>query len=252
MESLTPARKEHRIALISDIHANWLALKTVLEHAKGQKVHAIWNLGDFLGYSPFPNQVIETLRKKKAVSIVGNYDLKVLDFAKMQRQWIKIKHPAKYFSFGWTYGNLKTTHKRYLRGLSHEKRIKVGTKKILFVHGSPRDIDEELTKDMPLSHFEDLSRTVKEDIVLFGHTHEFFVKRTSRVIFINPGSVGRPFDGDPRASYAVLVIKGDDIEVKNYRLVYDLGGNIKAMRERGFPNDLVRSISEGRAIEDLR
>ena len=67
-----------KVALIADIHANLPALQAVLAHARKRKVKAIWNAGDFVGYGPFPDEVVRRVRAEKALSIAGNYDLKVL------------------------------------------------------------------------------------------------------------------------------------------------------------------------------
>lgn len=244
--------QEKKIALVSDVHGNWLALKAVLAHADKKKVDVLWHLGDFLGYGPFPNEVVQELRKRKAVSIVGNYDLKVLDFAKNRKAWQGRKHPSKYFSFAWTHRCLARDNARYLRQLPHEKIVEAGGKKFLFVHGSPAGIDDGLTKTMPLTHFMRLARMVKEDAVLCGHTHGFFTKKAGNVLFINPGSVGRPFDGDPRASYAVIKVSKDGIKVKNYRIRYDVKKTVKFMRAQGFPEELVRSIAEAKSVDELK
>ena len=90
-----------KIALIGDIHANLPALEAVLEDAHKRKVEAIWNIGDMLGYNAFPDQVVKRLRKERVVSIVGNYDLKVLKFKKKAKKWRKKKHPDKYRAFKW-------------------------------------------------------------------------------------------------------------------------------------------------------
>ena len=96
-----------KIVLIADIHGNLPALETVLADAKKQGAETIWNLGDWLGYGPFPNKVVELLRRRKAKSIVGNYDLKVLDFNPMKPKWRRKKGSPKYFSFAWTAKQLK-------------------------------------------------------------------------------------------------------------------------------------------------
>ena len=75
-----------KIALIGDVHANLPALEAVLDHARKQGVEAIWNIGDWVGYNAFPNGVVELLRQEHALSIVGNYDLKVLRFKKKQEK----------------------------------------------------------------------------------------------------------------------------------------------------------------------
>ncbi len=69
-----------KIALLGDVHANLPALESVLAHARLQNVSAIWNTGDFLGYGAYPNEVVEALQQAGAISILGNYDLKVLRF----------------------------------------------------------------------------------------------------------------------------------------------------------------------------
>ena len=66
------------VALIGDVHANLPALEAVLDHAAGQGVDAVWNVGDFVGYGAFPDEVVRRLRREGVLSIVGNYDLKVL------------------------------------------------------------------------------------------------------------------------------------------------------------------------------
>jgi len=240
-----------RMAIISDVHGNWRALKAVLGHAQKKNIQTIWHLGDFVGYGPWPNEVIETIRESRIDSIIGNYDLKVLDFAKNRRAWQKSKHPVKYFSFAWTHKNLKKGNANYLRGLPSKMLNFFGGKRFLLVHGSPVAIDEPLTKDTPTKRFRKLAKRVKEDIVLCGHSHEFFVRKIAGVTFINPGSAGHPLDGDRRASYVIVEMKNDKLKVKNYRLKYNLQPTLKRMRAKRFPEELVRSLDEARSIEDL-
>jgi hypothetical protein len=83
MDDPTPGDVESRgvkLALIGDVHANLPALETVLSHAKREGVETIWNVGDSVGYGAFPDEVVQRLQQEHAVSIVGNYDLKVLKF----------------------------------------------------------------------------------------------------------------------------------------------------------------------------
>ena len=88
-----------KVALLGDIHANLPALEAVLNHAYGQGIDAIWNTGDWVGYNAFPNQVVTQLRESGAISIVGNYDLKVLRFKKKKKKWRHSKNPRKYLAF---------------------------------------------------------------------------------------------------------------------------------------------------------
>ena len=90
-----------KAALIGDIHANLPALEAVLAHINAQGVQKIWNVGDFVGYGPFPDEVVrlfqtaQRLQNENMLNIVGNYDLKVLDFKQKKAKWRKKKHPQK-------------------------------------------------------------------------------------------------------------------------------------------------------------
>ena len=96
-----------RVALIGDIHANLPALEAVLAHAREQGIRRVWNIGDFVGYGPFPDEVVQLLRKdENVVSILGNYDRKVLRFKKKQDKWERSKEPQKYLAFEWAYESL--------------------------------------------------------------------------------------------------------------------------------------------------
>jgi hypothetical protein len=91
-----------KIALLSDIHGNLPALEAVLEDAAQRRIAGLWNLGDMLGYAPFPNEVLRRLREVGAVSIVGNYDRKVLDFASKAGAWKRTKPPPSISHFNGT------------------------------------------------------------------------------------------------------------------------------------------------------
>ena len=245
-------KKPMKIALIADIHANFPALQTVLADAAKQKVDLIWNLGDFVGHTPFPEEVAGTLRALKIPSIVGNYDLKVLDFPKNAKKWKKEKGSVKFFSFAWTYKQLSAKSKKYLRSLPQELRLKLGGKKFLLVHGSPAAIDDPLAVDTPQKKFLELSRQAKADVVLCGHTHRYFIRRAGGVVFINPGSVGRPFDGNLKTSYAIISLVGKKMKVINRRLGYPVAKTLAKMVQENFPTGLIESIALGRSMDDLK
>ena len=76
-----------RIALLGDVHANLPALDAVLADAKKRGVDQIWNIGDFVGYGAYPDEVVKRLRNEGAISIIGNYDLKVLKFPKKNKKF---------------------------------------------------------------------------------------------------------------------------------------------------------------------
>jgi len=82
-----------KIALIGDVHANLPALDAVLADAASRKADVIWNVGDFVGMGPFPDEVVKRLKEKQAISIAGNYDEEVLSFPQKAKEWAASKKP---------------------------------------------------------------------------------------------------------------------------------------------------------------
>jgi len=242
-----------KVALIGDVHANLPALEAVLAHAhgNGQDVEAVWNVGDFVGYGAFPDEVVQRLRKANVLSIVGNYDLKVLQFKQKKKKWRKKKRPEKYLAFKWTYENLSKKSRKYLRFLSQEIRMKVKGRRILLTHGSPASNEEPLTPDTPEKRLRELAHVAKADVIICGHSHQPFAREVDSVWFINTGSVGRPDDGDPRACYAILQIEAQDIQVRHYRVEYDVERAVAAIREHKLPEVFAQMTLQGRSLDAL-
>ena len=238
-----------KVALIGDVHANLPALEAVLTHAHEQNVEAIWHVGDFVGYGAFPDEVVQRLRKEDVLSIVGNYDLKVLQFKQKRKKWRKKKQPQKYFAFKWAYENLSKKSRKYLRFLSQEIRMKVKGKRILLTHGSPASNEEPLTPDTPEKRLRELAQMAGADVIICGHSHRPFAREVDGVWFINTGSVGRPDDGDPRACYAILRIESQDVQVRHYRVEYDVERAVAAIRERKLPEVFVQMTLQGRSLD---
>jgi putative phosphoesterase len=238
-----------KVALIGDIHANLPALEAVLTHANERGVEAIWNVGDFVGYGAFPDEVVQRVRQSDAVSIIGNYDLKVLRFKKKQKKWRKSKHPRKFFAFGWAYANLSKESREYLRSLPQEMRLDVAGKRVLLTHASPASNEEPLTPLTPQERLRELAQMANADVIICGHSHQPFTSYVDGVWFINTGSVGRPDDGDSRAGYAILTLEQSNLEVRHYRVEYDVEKVVAAIRERGLPEEFAQMMLQGRNLD---
>ncbi len=213
--------KSCKIALISDIHGNLAALEAVIADIRKRKITKIWNLGDAAGYGRFPNEVLRKLREVKAVSVIGNYDIKVLDFKKHEKKWRKKKSPEKYYAFEWNWKNITEENKTYLGSMPQQRRITEGGLRILLRHGGPAAVDEYIDENTTDARFETLARLAKSDIAAFGHTHRPFAKKKFGVWFINPGSVGRPENPQKNAEYAVLEIRGGKLSIRQLCIDYD-------------------------------
>ena len=246
-----------KVALIGDIHANLPALEAVLAHIREQGIDGIWNVGDFVGYGAFPEEVVqlfrtaEELQNPHVLNIIGNYDLKVLRFTERKKKWRKKKRPDKYLAFKWAYESLSKKSRKYLRFLSKEIRLKAKGKRILLTHASPASNQEPLTLETPEKRLKELARMAEADIIICGHSHQPFVREVDGAWFINPGSVGRPDDGDPRACYAVLEITPDSIDVHHYRVAYDIERAANAIRERELPEAFAEMVLQGRSLDEV-
>jgi putative phosphoesterase len=239
-----------KVALIGDIHANLPALEAVLAHAREQGIRRVWNVGDILGYGPFPDEVVQLLRKDEdVVSILGNYDRKVLQFRKKQEKWAKTKEPLKYLAFEWAYENLSKKSRKYLRFLSQELKIKIRGHRVLLTHGTPASDAELLYPDTPDKRLQELARMTKADIIVVGHSHQAFAREVDGVWFINTGSVGRPDDGDPRACYAVLRFQGEELTVQHHRVEYEVDRTVAAIHERELPEAFAKMFLQGRNLD---
>ena len=244
-------KKAATIALLSDVHGNLPALEAVLEDAARHDADEIWNLGDMLGYGPFPNEVVGALRAAEAVSIIGNYDLKVLDFQKKRAKWKRKKAPAKFAAFAWNDAQLSEANRAYLEVLPEQIRRKAGGLKALLVHGSPASVNELLGPETPGERLAELAKMAEADLVVCGHSHEPFVRRAGETSFVNPGSVGRPEGGDWRASYALIGLADGALKVGQRRVPYDIERVVRAVHAAGLPKDYADVFREARSLDQL-
>jgi putative phosphoesterase len=244
--------KTKRIALLSDVHGNLPALVAVLDDARGNGAQGLWYCGDFLGYAPFPNEVVQTLRKAGAVSVIGNYDLKVLAFPQKRKSWKRNKIPEKYIAFQWNCKHLSHDTIAYLESLPPQVEVQANGFTALLVHGSPDSINEHLGSSTPQIRFEELAAAATVDLIACGHSHEAFTREVKGTWFVNPGSVGRPEGGDWRASYALLEFAGGELSVDHRRVEYDIDGVVHAVQVAGLPDSYAEVFRQGRNLQQLR
>lgn len=234
-----------RIALIGDVHANLPALEAVLAHARENHAQAVWNVGDFVGYNAFPDEVVSLLRRPNIVNLIGNYDQKVLVAEQKRKKWARTKAPLKLQSFLWSYQQLSQSNRDFLAGLPEQRHIEIEGWQILLVHGSPQSIEEPLLPDTPEARFAELAQTIDTQIVICGHSHRAFSKFSAGIWWINPGSVGRQDDGDPRSAYALLELLPGHIQIAHQRIAYDVARAAAAIRERGLPEIFAQMVERG-------
>lgn len=237
-----------RLALISDIHGNNLALRAALDDIRGQSVDATYCLGDLVGYGADPNGVIDLLRARDVPSILGNYDEGVA--------WETGDCGCSYpddearrigeASYSFTVAEVTAERKVYLRSLPRERHVELAGKKVHLVHGSPRRINEYLLRDRDERTFLRLAEAETDDVLCFGHTHDPWFRWYGGKLFVNVGSVGRPKDEDARAAYIVLSCSPEGpSEVSIRRVVYDVEAAAQAVIAAGLPSALAEMLRHG-------
>jgi diadenosine tetraphosphatase ApaH/serine/threonine PP2A family protein phosphatase len=238
-----------RIAVISDIHANLPALEAVL--AAAGAVDAVWHLGDLVGYGPEPDAVVARLREIGAIGVQGNHDA-----AAVGDPGIDWFNPDARRAMEWTRAVIADETRRWLAALPETRTDGEAT----LVHGSPRDPLWEYITSVPIARASLAALGTR--IGLNGHTHvpiafveeggaiEVVGPATGPVLelrgrraLVNPGGVGQPRDGDPRAAFLILDTAADTVTW--HRVGYDIESVQSAMRAVGLPGRLAARLAIG-------
>ncbi len=243
------------VLVISDVHANWTALQAVLQHAAGQYDQIVC-CGDLVGYNASPGEVVDWTKANCAAAIRGNHDKAVSNGEGLE--WFN--DVAKRAAI-WTNRALSREQLEYLQQLQQGP---LALEHFHIWHGSPRNEDEYITSSREaaecFSYF-DLP------LAFFGHTHiqgGFFRtrgkvglipppkrKEQERVLelepdvlyLVNPGSVGQPRDGDPRAAYAIF--DSEQRSVTFNRVSYLIDHTARDIVGAGLPDVLALRLFQG-------
>jgi putative phosphoesterase len=228
-----------RVAVITDIHANLPAFEAVLETIESTGVDAVYCGGDLVGYGPHPNEVCRLIEDRGIPTIYGNYDYAIardLEDCGCAYRDRKDRELGQ-LSVAWTLEHTNRRSKDFMRGLPFDLRFEMGGRRVRLVHGSPRKVNEYLFADKPARTFERIAAGADCDVLVFGHTHQPWVAEYGGVRFVNCGSVGKPRDGDPRASFAMLEVAEGDLSVTIERVEYDAESVARQVAESGLPGE---------------
>jgi putative phosphoesterase len=201
-----------RIAIISDIHGNFDALKAVLIDIKKLKIAKIYCLGDIVNYYYEPHKCIDILIKKKIQSIKGNHE-NIL-FSTLNNETKKKYYSRIYgHSININIKKLKYKHITFLKKLKKRLIIKIKNLKIMLAHGSPWNENSYIYPDFKKKIKDSLSK-YKVDYIFLGHTHmPMNIKINKRTSVINPGSVGQPRNKCNNACWAIF-------NTRNYKIIF--------------------------------
>ena len=244
-----------RLGIVSDIHSNHPALEAVLAACDERGVDAVWCLGDVVGYGAHPDECAAEVSRRCELSLVGNHDLAVLGELE-----VSAFSPAAAAAVEWTRANSAPATIEYLRGLEPADE----SREVGLYHASPRDPVWEYV--LYMDQAADCIRVQSGRVSLIGHSHValFFhapdggdpdslrgshaeagtrLELGSGRWLLNPGSVGQPRDGDPRAAW--LELDTDAWTATYHRVEYDVDGAAEAIENAGLPPQLARRLYVG-------
>jgi putative phosphoesterase len=229
-----------RVLLLADIHANWPALQAIDEP------HDVCIcLGDLVDYLLEPAPCIDWVRRRATYTVRGNHDHGVA-----QNVPVLGRAGFRYLT-GVTRGLsrelLGAEDLHFLSRLPVTRTVTLNETRFLLVHATPRDPLDEYAPPDPEFWAKRLQH-VAADVICVGHTHQPYVLEVGDKLVINPGSVGQPRDGDPRAAYAVI----DDFKVELKRVAYPIEDAVRVLEQSPLPDAAkelsIRVLRSGRGV----
>jgi putative phosphoesterase len=236
-----------RVALISDLHANLVALEAVLADAERAGVDAILCLGDVATLGPQPEALLARLEGLGCTCIRGNHDDFLLDPALIHRY---TEAPIVVEAVSWCQARTTDTHRAFLASFVPQARIALGEGiELLAFHGTPRSNMEDLLATPPPDRLDEMLDGHAAPVMTCGHTHIQMLRQHRGTLIVNPGSVGMPFaDFVPgsapilmwHAEYAIVSVQDGVVSADLRRVPVDMAASRAAMAASD--NPLCREI----------
>jgi predicted phosphodiesterase len=219
-----------RVAILSDLHGNAVALEACLADLAAQGgADRIVAAGDLCMDGPRPKRVLRRLREIGAEAVRGNTD-----------RMIALEDPAAFDddegnAIRWQRERLGADWLAWLAGLPATIAVGAGADGLLITHATPRRDDEHLWPDAPDDQLEAVTAGVEQHTLAFGHLHLPYVRVWRDRLFVNVASAGLPKDGDPRAHYALLVQQPGGWSVRSRRVAFNVERVARQLRKSGMP-----------------
>jgi putative phosphoesterase len=210
-----------KLAVLADIHGNLPALKAVLKDAEKNNVNGFIIAGDHVGDGPQPGEVVDRIRSLGGWIIKGNREEYTISYNDgLHEDWNR--HNQMYAAV-WTQQCLDRSQIDYLRSLPEQLVVDLsGTSPIRVVHGSPLDIYEHLYPNKELEKLKRAVNSIKEPVLVCGHTHEAWSRVVHEKLVVNPGSVGVHFNDKICAEYSILAWSGEYWREEHRYVKYDI------------------------------
>ncbi|WP_404330877.1 metallophosphoesterase family protein [Mesobacillus maritimus] len=224
-----------RLAFISDIHGNANALDAVLSDIKERNVDKVYVLGDLCYRGPEPQRSLDLVRSLNTDVIKGNADewvVRGVNQGEVPEQALDMMNKER----DWIYSNLNEESIDYLRNLPTELNIEIEGMKIHAYHATPSSLFEVVLPDEKEEMLTTKMMTQDADLYIYAHIHRPYIRYINGKCIMNIGSVGLPFDGLKKASYAIVDLKEGIFQTSIVRVGYDIPQTIEQFKQSDYPN----------------
>jgi putative phosphoesterase len=223
-----------RIAIISDIHGNLVALDAILADARAEDVDQFVCLGDVAGNGPQPHEVIQRVRELGCPVIRGNTD-----------EWFLVEQTYDLNSekerrlmemVRWGAAQISSADVEFMR--TFQPRVDIALENdtsILFFHGSPQSNTDVILGTTPETDLARLIGNFRATVMAGGHTHTQMLRRFKEMMIINPGSVGMPIERTGLSEYALVESRDGRLSVEFKRVPFNVNALVRLARESGMP-----------------
>lgn len=231
-----------KYAFLSDIHGNAVALEAVLKHIKNQDVDKIIVLGDICYRGPEPKKSLELVQALQTDVIKGNADewiIRGVQSGEVPENALSLMNKER----AWAFTQLEQSDTDYLQSLPHTLLLELEDVIVSVFHATPDSLFDVVLPNADDEIMEKTFMKTDASIYIYGHIHIPFIRYINGKIVINTGSVGLPFDGLAKASYAIVECQDGTIRTMIERVPYDNERVIKLYQEVGYPNaEMMSSI----------
>lgn len=231
-----------KLAFISDIHGNAVALEAVLADIKKRNVEQVLVLGDLCYRGPEPKRALELVRSLQTDVIKGNADewvIRGVEKGEVPDQALEMMNKER----EWIRKQLDVEDINYLQNLPQELELNLEGVKVHAFHATPASLFEVVLPDEKDETIVSKMMGKEADVYVYAHIHKPYVRYLNGKCIVNIGSVGLPFDGMRKASYMILELDEGSFQASIVRVDYDVERVIKQFKESDYPNtELLTSI----------
>lgn len=235
------------VGLISDVHANVLALEAALGELKRRGAQSIICLGDLVGYGPSPNETLELLRQEGVLCALGAADEQVaFDFARSDRPRAGVADEI----LTWTRSVIDPQHVAFLRSLPTQLRLSTPQGRLRALHGT-LDVPARISLGGANQALGQLLESQRCKVLAVGNSHIPFYRQLGGGWIINPGSVGLSLNGEPGADYALLSFTDEGLSVTMDKVEYDFAAVAFDIVAWGLPQTVAEAVQRGRMSDKV-